>query len=255
MSFKHSNLKLAFKNLFLPRRKDLIVLEPHMGLGDNLICLGLVKTIAERHPRKIFYFACLKNYFHSIAWMLRELNNVIPIAVDSGREARQYAEFKNATYLPIGIIDVDINKFDQSFYSQHKVPFAARWDLAKTPAGPYSKDLGKQLNPHDVPYILVCVKDSSGEGYDLMIANPLKCLVIEVGPETNNIFDWTDLVVGAQEIHTVDTGFIHFVESILTPETQAKLYFHRIRQSPTEFTRRLPWEEVHYRSMHQMHKL
>ena len=40
MWFKDSNIKLAFKNLFLPRRKNCVVLEPHMGLGDSLICLA-----------------------------------------------------------------------------------------------------------------------------------------------------------------------------------------------------------------------
>lgn len=217
-----------------------------MGLGDNLICLGLVKTIAARHPDKTFYYVCLKNYFHSVAWMLQDLNNVFPLAVNSGREARQYADFKNASYLPIGIMNVDIRQFDQSFYAQHQVPFSARWDLAKSPAGLNSESLFQKLNPNNLPFILVCVKDSSGENYDLEVSNPSKCLVIQVCAATNNIFDWVDLVLGAQEIHTVDTGFIHFVENTLDPDTEKKLYFHRIRKSPTEFTRRLPWKEVLY---------
>ena len=84
-----------------------------MGLGDSLICLGLIKTIAEREPTQTFYYACLPSSFHSVAWMLQGLNNVFPVTVNSGREARQYAEFKNATYLPIGIHDVDIRRFDE----------------------------------------------------------------------------------------------------------------------------------------------
>ena len=217
-----------------------------MGLGDNLICLGLVKAIAERYPNTTFYYACLKVYFHSIAWMLQDLDNVLPLAVESGREARQYADFKNATYLPIGIIDVDIHQFDKSFYAQHQVPFSARWDLARTPAGLNSKNLFAKLNPNNRPFILVCDNDSSGEDYRLKISNSSQLLVIEVAPITNNIFDWTDLIFCAQEIHTVDTGFIHFVENTLPPETHVQLFFHRIRRSPTEFTRRLPWKEVLY---------
>ena len=113
MFFKDSNLKLALKNLFLPKRKNHVVLEPHMGLGDSLINLGLVKTIAERDLQCNFFYACLPSYFHSVAWMLRDLRNVFPLVVSSGREARQYAHFKNARYQPIGIENVDIRRFDE----------------------------------------------------------------------------------------------------------------------------------------------
>jgi hypothetical protein len=246
MSFKDSNLKLAFKNLFLPKRKNECVLEPHMGLGDSLICLGLVKTLATRHPEVIFYYACLPSYFHSVAWMMQDLRNIFPLAVSSGREARQYAQFKNAQYLSIGIDDVDIRKFDESFYGQHRVPFDLRWELKKARAGPHSQDLLKKLNPQNRLYLLVCRMDSGGHSYQLHLSNSDDLLKIEVKPETDNIFDWADLVLGATEIHTIDTAFIHFVENTLDPSTDKKLYFHRIRQSSTEFTRRLPWQELTY---------
>jgi len=246
MLLKHSNIKLALKNLFLPRRKNCIVLEPNTGLGDSLICSGLVKTIATRSPEKTFYYACLRQNFHSVCWMLQDLHNVFPLAVNSGREARQYAGFKNASYLPIGVQGVDIRRFDEFFYQQHQVPFDVRWDLANTPAGPSSKALYAKLNPKNIPYILVCTDDSSGEEYQLDIPGIPNLLAIKVHRATHNIFDWTDLVLGAQEIHTVDTAFIHLVENILSVDTSIKLLFHRIRQSPTEFTRRLPWQEILY---------
>jgi hypothetical protein len=208
--------------------------------------LGILKTIAARNPETTFYYACLKDYFFSVSWMLQSLSNVFPLAVDSGRETRQYAEFKNATYLPIGIYNVDIRKFDESFYAQHQVPFSWRWELAKTPAGLNSQNLFHKLNPDNRPFMLICKKDSSSATYQLNVSNPDNLRVIEVHLASNNIFDWTDLVLGAQEIHTIDTAFIHFVENTLEVAVDKKLYFHRIRQSPTEFTRRLPWQEILY---------
>lgn len=246
MTFRDSNIKLAIKNLFLQKSKNCIVLEPHMGLGDSLICLGLVKTLSTRNPEVIFYYACLPNYFHSVAWMFKDLPNVFPIAVNSGREARQYAQFKNASYRPIGVHDVNIKQFDESFYRQHHVPFELRWELAKTPFGPNSKNLLLKLNPENKPFMLVCNKDSSGHVHTLNISNDQNLLAIEVQPLTNNIFDWADLLINASEVHTIDTAFIHLVENFLTPDTNTRLFFHRIRQSPTEFTRRLPWNEIRY---------
>jgi hypothetical protein len=246
MAFKNSNLKLALKNLFLIKRKDCVVLEPHMGLGDGLICLGLVKTLAAREQHCQFYFACLPNYFHSIAWMFKDISNLFPITVSSGREARQYAQFKNAKYLPIGLDNIDIRRFDKSFYEQHQVPFNSRWELAQTSPGPNSDSLFNRLNPHHLSYRLICRQDSSGTKHPLKLKSTTDLLEIEVYPATNNIFDWAQLVLGAVEIHTIDTAFIHFIENTLQADTKQNLFFHRIRQSPTEFTRRLPWHEIHY---------
>lgn len=246
MNFKDSNLKLAFKNLFLAKRKDCVVLEPHMGLGDCLICLGLLKTLAANARECQFYFACLPNYFHSVAWMLKDVRNIIPVAVNSGREARQYAQFKNAGYLPIGLKNVDIHGFDESFYRQHQVPFSTRWELSDTPNGPNSTALYRKLNPKNLPYRLICRQDSSGTQYSLGLKSSPDLLEIELYPATNNIFDWAHLVLGALEIHTIDTAFIHFVENTLSEDAKQKLFFHRIRQSPTEFSRRLPWHEIKY---------
>ena len=246
MHLKDSNLKLAFKNLFLAKRKDCVVFEPHMGLGDGLICLGLVKTLAANAPECQFYFPCLPHYFHSVIWMLKDISNVFPVAVSSGREARQYAQFKNAKYLPIGLNNVDIHRFDESFYKQHQVPFSNRWELSGTPPGPNATMLYNRLNPKNLAYILICRQDSSGTQHSLNLNRAPELLEIEVHPATNNIFDWANLVLGAQEIHTIDTAFIHFIENILPADTKHKLFFHRIRQSSTEFSRRLPWHEIKY---------
>ncbi len=246
MKLRDSHLKLALKNLFLPKQKNWVVLEPHMGLGDSLICIGLVKIVAARNPEITFLYACLPSYFHSVAWMLKDLNNVFPLVVSGGREARQYAQFKNARYQPIGVEKVDIRRFDEFFYSQHQVSFDLRWGLAKTPAGTRSRELFEKLNPQNLPYMLVCNTDSGNKEYQLDILNQENLLIIKVSPMTNNIFDWTDLVLGAQEIHTIDTAFIHFIENTLDLDSNKKLCFHRIRKSPTEFTRRLPWHEMLY---------
>ena len=103
------------------------------------------------------------------------------------------------------------------------------------------------LNPNNEPYFLVCNSESGPSRYELQIANPENINIIEVGPVTNNIFDWATLVAGATEIHTIDTSFAHFAESELYGRDPMPLYYHLARISNTEFTRRLPWRLVHYR--------
>ena len=137
-AFHQSNIKRALKNLFTPRKKNVVLIEAHFGLGDNLICLGLIRTLAEKNPNIRYHLACLSQYFHSVSWMLHSSKNVFPTVVTSGREARQLANFLNATYITVGIDNIDIKRFDQSFYEKYGIPFEYRWSKASTPAGPLS---------------------------------------------------------------------------------------------------------------------
>jgi hypothetical protein len=246
MKFRETNIKRAIKNLFLPKKNNVIVLEPHLGLGDGIICLGLVRELSRRHPDYRFYYACLHRCYNTLAWMFQDINNVYLFAVNSGREARQFAGFLNARYLPIGIHHVDVKRFDAFFYEQHQVSFDLRWENGDVPWGPKSRALFEQLNPENKPYILICNRESGQLNYALNIANPHNKLAIEVQALTNNIFDWAELIQRAYEIHTIDTAFVHALESLLYKKDHPPLYFHRTRKSPTEFTRRLPWYEVIY---------
>jgi hypothetical protein len=247
MTFRDSNLKLAVKNCFKPTDQSIVVLEPHLGLGDNLVCLGLVRELLQREPNTHFYYVCLHRCYHSLVWMFQDLENVFLFAVKGGRQARQLAGFLNARYVPIGIEGVDLKRFDAFFYDQHRVPFDLRWSNAHVPAGPKSEQLYQMLNPKNEPYFLVCNSDSGSSRYQLKIDNPGNIKVIEVQPLTNNIFDWSKLVACATQIHTIDTSFVHFVESELYGHALMPLHYHLARISNTEFTRRLPWRLVHYR--------
>lgn len=248
LSFIHeSNFKRAIKNLFLKRQSDVVLLEAHFGLGDNLICIGLIRVIALEHPKTRFYLACLPPYFHSVTWIYQDISNIFPVAVMRGREARQLAGFLNATHQSIGIDNVDIKRFDASFYEQYGVPFDYRWSKSAVPPGPKSDALFEKLNPTREPYLLTCNTESGDAVFNLKINNAQDYKVIEVSPETNNIYDWTKLVQNANEIHSIDTAFLHFVENVLCGRNDKLLYYHLAKKKlKTDFTRRLPWHLVEY---------
>lgn len=241
MKFRDSALKRALKYLLKPVDRQCVLLEPHLGLGDSLICIGLVRALSNRYPEKKFYYAVRFTYFHSISWIFKDLKNIFPLAIAGEREARQFASFLNIAYWPIGIDEVDIKQFDRSFYRQHQVPFEERWNNCTVSPGPLADFLYEQLNPNDEPYILVCKTDSGGMNYELPNPNQNGTKVIEVYPATKNIYDWSKLVLNATQIHTIDTAFIHLVENILTPTVNKPLYFYRLRKSDTDFSTRLPW--------------
>ncbi|MBT8525899.1 hypothetical protein G6724_08070 [Polynucleobacter paneuropaeus] len=246
-AFHQSNFKRALKNLLSRRQKNVVLLEAHFGLGDNLICLGLMRAIAENNPGIRYHLACLPQYFHSIAWMLESSKNIFPTVVTSGREARQLANFLNATYQTIGIHNIDIKRFDESFYEEYGIPFDYRWTKSAVPAGPRSEELFNKLNPDNKAYMLVCRTESGNNTYPLKIDNPSNLKVIGICPATQNIYDWTKLVEHAAEIHSIDTSFLHFVESVLYEKLHGELYYHLAKKKlKSAFTRKLPWQLVQY---------
>ena len=56
ISFRESNFKRALKNLFLRRKNDVVVLEPRAGLGDTLLCIGLIKELSKKYPSLLFQY-------------------------------------------------------------------------------------------------------------------------------------------------------------------------------------------------------
>jgi hypothetical protein len=250
ISFRHSNFRRALKNLFSPQSNEKIVIEPNLGLGDSIIALALMRELSRKNPETKFYYCCLNYCYHSVTWMLKDLKNVYVFAIESGREARQLSGFLRAGYLMIGVADVDLKRFDAYFYDQHQIPFEQRWLDCEVSPGPQSDALYEALNPTREPYLLVCNQESTNIFYDLRINNPENKKIIWVRPETNNIFDWMKLALQADEIHSIDTSFVHFMESLFHQEDYRQLtkpfYYHLARKSNTEFTRRLPWKVIYY---------
>ena len=244
MKFRETNFKRAIKNLFYPKRQNVVVLEPHLGLGDGIICLGLVRELSKRNPQIKYYYACLHRCYQSLAWMFQDLDNVFLFAVESGREARQLAGFLNAAYLPVGIHNVDVKRFDEFFYEQHQLDFDLRWINGYVPPGPRSNELFELLNPNAEPYILVCNRESGLISYELDISNLQGKKVITLDSLTNNIFDWTKLVLNADEIHSIDTAFVHMIESIFYKNQPPPLFYYKVRETMGEFTRRLAWKII-----------
>lgn len=247
-SFRKSNIKRALKNLFLRRKTNVVMLEPRAGLGDTLLCIGLIKALAEKYPDICFYYACIApNSYHTISWILNEVSNVYPIPVRSGKEAVQLSGFWNCHHWPIGADYVDLKRLDASYYEQFKIPFERRWERRQIKAGPQSNALIKRFTTDKEKYIIACNVASSNVSFNLNIQNSDVQKIIFVHPATNNLCDWIGLMENASEIHTIDTSFIHLVESYFyNSSSHPKLYFHLARPAGTEFTRLLPWHYVTY---------
>ena len=245
INFHESNIKRAIKNVFLKRNINLVVIEPRHGLGDSIIVSGLVNFLSSSNPNKFFYY-CVPDSrnFISIRWMFQNLKNVCVISLADGRQARQISGFFNSTYLPLGVrgIDKNIYRLDEYYYECAKVPIEKRWQSVLCPPGPLSSYLYKKLNPREEPYILICANHSNRRDAPIKVKNINSLQLIYVTEESDNIFDWVDLIMHAREIHTVNTSFMHLVESCFAKidTYSCVFYFHELDRPKCNISQ-LPW--------------
>ena len=69
-------------------------------------------------------------------------------------------------------------------------------------------------------------RESSSKSYSLRTENKNQILVEKNTDIFNNIFLYKDLIRDAEEIHCVNSSFLHLVDRV---ETNAKLYYHDVR--------------------------
>ena len=101
--------------------------------------------------------------------------------------------------------------WDISFYDSSEVPFEKRWNSFKINRDYETENkLFAHLNPNNQPFILV--HDTASWGTcQLDLRKDL--LVIRVQPITESLTDWAGFIEKAEEVHCIDSSFIHFCAS------------------------------------------
>lgn len=199
-----------------------------MGLGDHIICNGLVRELQKKYREKVGVFSKKINA-PSVKFMYRDNHNIEVISVDNDMDVNRYCN--NYNIKPIRIGHENLNKFmsgynwSESFYKQMGVDFSKRWGsfFVKRDVELETK-LYNLKNLNKEKYALIHSTSSNGMGkidYSFVGSNLFK---IEVVKETNTIFDYITLILNATEIHCIDSSFIHLVDSF---NLNSKLFYHK----------------------------
>lgn len=204
--------------------KDKIYIHHHLGLGDHIICNGLVREFAKVF-NQVFLFSKPHN-FGNVSFMYRDLDNLTVIEADDSvavnyiisNELQKY-------YLRVGHENmVRGYNFDESFYRQVDIDFENRWDSFFIERDTKNEEIPfNELNPNNEPYALI--HNTGSDGVDRIdyskIDSSLKQIII---PKKYGFFDFIKLIEDATEIHCIDSSFIHLVNSL---NTDNKKYFHK----------------------------
>lgn len=237
------------KILTIQERKNLMkpidcFIHHHLGLGDHIICNGIVRYVAKNYGFDNISLVVKKSNANNVKRMFSDLAQVNLFVVD---EDREFVEEYNSRLKSIPLIRVGFEKcrnadFDKSFYDSANVPFQERWNSWN-----FERDYEQEAKiiqelGVDGDYIFVHDESSTGD-YKLNIKSDLRQIKPKKIKCENSVFDWIGVIENAKEIHAINSSFVHLIDSV---KTNGKLYYHDIKPNTPGFSLRKNWELVNY---------
>jgi len=217
----------------------------HLGLGDHIICNGLVRYVANKYDFKNICLVVKRSNLKNVKRMFSDLPQVTFFVVDQDREFVDHymADPKGIPLLRVGFEKCRNADFDRSFYESVNVPFSERWD-----SWGLERDLEQEARIFEElgiegDYIFVHDESSVGD-YELNIDSSLQQVRPRKVECEKSIFDWVGVIEQAKEVHAMSSSFAHLIESI---KLKNDLYFHDIKHSHgMGFTLNRKWSIVKY---------
>jgi hypothetical protein len=208
----------------------------HLGLGDHLICNGLVRTLSQAYNIKLL---CKTTNTYNIQLMYSDNPKIEIISIYNDDEANAICSI-NQEHIRLGLAINGIipNKnalWDEIFYSQAGVNFDHSWSHFL-----YNKS--KKQNP--IPqnkYAFLCNKGSDGvDGLDYSLINKE---LNHIYSNNGGFFDNIDLIYNAKEVHCINSSYIHLIDRLSNFPDNIKLFYHRnfVRKPYSYFTLKKNW--------------
>ena len=201
----------------------------HLGLGDHIICNGLVRHFQEIHNDVSIF--CKRHNLENVSYMYRDNNKINIIDVHDDNEVLNYISknnIDNNDLITVGFGKLGLvnhNKFDEGFYKTVNLPFEFRFSKFY-----FERDLNKEieimnkLNPNNEKYIFV-------HGVDLnKVRNDLKIIQ---NPTEYKIFDLMSLIENSEEVHIMESSVKNLINSYTIKNS--KLYYHQYSRNYPEY--------------------
>jgi hypothetical protein len=198
----------------------------HLGLGDHIICNGLVRSIIQENEE---YTIFVKPQFRSsVEFMYKDLKNLNYINGDD----KFVVNYINTNNLRENLIVAGFyrhpqsKQFDESFYLQNNIPFVNRWEKFKVVRNlDREMELFSKFNVKENEYVFI--HDDISRNFnindDVVINKNLKIIRPIIGL-TDNIFDYCYLMEHSIESHFIDSCFRLIFDSLKLRNTN--IFYH-----------------------------
>jgi hypothetical protein len=212
---------------------------PHLQLGDNIICNGLIRSLVS--PDNYYILITDPIIKDSIQFMYKDLPN---LQFWFGRY-KQAIEMLNGLRLhrdkllvigDLGKGDVPQGlQFDAWFYHQFDLDFSLSFSRFFVDRD-YEREarLRETLGINGSSYILIH-DDGRFQIQRDLIDIPNDFSTIDISPvHSNNLFDWCTLIESATELHCIESSVMFLADRLLfKSKRRPKLFVHRYaRQYP-----------------------
>jgi hypothetical protein len=245
------------------------------GLGDHISSNGLIRTLIRKHKLDEIYVLVWTHYSNQVAYMFRDDPRIQICSIDNGAEhaqARTFVESIKPTHLfwightvteryPIHDLvngnmlfvqrsfeqlraDYHDKEYDchQLYYAAVDVPFKHRFDDFYIGRNLSEEErIFNKLNPNHEEYIFV--HDDAARGFKMpdnvlqhFAGSSVKVIRNDV---TENLLDFSLVVQNAKQVHTMESSFRCFVETVPTEETSFFLHHYIRRTEPFVYNNRI----------------
>lgn len=190
----------------------------HLGLGDHIICNGLVRTLAENSPIELL---CKKQNAATVEFMFRDDKRITVVPVKDDVEANSIFAASGGNKLKIGHGSLHRymaggKQFDEAFYAQCGIDFQERWRSFRC-----DRDADREWKlywrlwqeVHQKNYVFV--HDDASRGFVIGADLAGKTVIRPRVGLTDNLFDYCRVMEGADEVHCIDSSFRTMADSLL----------------------------------------
>jgi len=188
----------------------------HLGLGDHIICNGMVRHFCDIHDEIILF--CHDHYKENIKYMYRDNPKIKIEPTTNEYMINLFLSQTKQKYIKIGFEKLREYEnsnltFDQAFYDIAGLEFDIRFDKffvqrdEKKESEAYEKN-----NPNDEKYIYV--HDDPSRGFTIDSKKHRNDLKIIKNDKNYNLFEMRKILESAEEIHTMQTGMLDLCNSI-----------------------------------------
>lgn len=212
----------------------------HLGLGDHIICNGMVRHFVDLYGEVTIF--CKERYRSNVEYMYRDSSKINIISAEQEWMVPAFLnQLNEQQYLKIGFENLPhyeqnfekIKKtFDEAFYELANVDFLVRFEKFFILRNEQrEQEALSYLNPNNEPYIYV--HDDSNRGFTIDPAKHRQDLKIIKNDFKFNLFEMRKILEEAEEIHTMQTGMLDFMNSFALKKP--KIFHHTYVRKYSDF--------------------
>lgn len=182
----------------------------HLGLGDHIICNGLVRSLIKKDENYTMFVK--KHNKSTVAFMYKDLENLSFIEGDDFfvRDFINEQKISNTDVITAGFYSHPSAKdFAESFYYQNNIDPINRWECFYVERDLFSeKEIFQRFGVEENEYVFI--HDDFSRGFevdeDYIINKHLPIIRPQLGL-TDNVFDYCYLMQNSLESHFIDSSF------------------------------------------------